>query len=408
MFLLILPYLFAAARRLELFARPLHVIEGALIGLAAALGFSLKPQFLSLLIGVEALLIYRTRDCRIFLRPELGTIVLAGLTYIAAVWLITPNYFTTTVPTLAPAYAEFYHQTVREIMSEPMVLRVIITAAIALCLLRGSVEERLASIFLIAGLGGFVAFLMQGKGWPYHLLPAEMLVTLSLAVGVIGHFLRLATRRDYPNVARSSLWAATIATCLITIGLYYSARTRLLADSDQEQKIAEIDHALSEFSPGTTIAALPVGWTLISPAILDREFVWASRFPVILLPQATVQQATLTNPQKNPIEEHTDNYLLNSKVFHGLFGRSAAFNADGYVRELRANMVEDLIRWRPKIVVIDRCLNDRFSGCSAGRGFDVIEWLSIDPTFAAMWLQYKFLRHVEPYDFYEFFDAKDQ
>jgi hypothetical protein len=293
-------------------------------------------------------------------------------------------------------------------MKEPMVLRVIITAAIALCLLLGSVEERLAAIFLIAGGGGFVAFLMQGKGWSYHLLPTEIFVTLSLAVGVIGHFLRLATRRACPKFARSSLWGAAIASCLITIGLYYPARTRLLAYSDQEKKIAEIDRALSDFPAGTAIAALPDGWDLIASVVLNRGFVWASRSPLVLLPKATVQQATPTNPQNNPIVVHADNYLLNSKVFHGLFGRSVAFNADGYVWGLRANVVEDLVRWRPKIVLIDRCLNDRFSGCSAGRGFDVIEWLSIDPTFATIWLQYKFLRHVEPYDFYEFLDAKDQ
>src|ERR1700733_11605154 len=90
--LLILPYLFAAAR---LEARGTPIFESILVGIAAAIGFSLKPQYLVAAVAVEILLIYRTRDFRNLIRPELVTLALAGLIYCAAVWIITPAYIMT-------------------------------------------------------------------------------------------------------------------------------------------------------------------------------------------------------------------------------------------------------------------------------------------------------------------------
>jgi hypothetical protein len=194
MVLLILPYLFAAVRRFD--QRGLAVFEAVVIGFVAALGFSLKPQYLTVAFGVEALLIYRTRSLRCLIRPEWVALVLGGLIYCAIVWLLTPAYITTVIPTVAGVYGDFSHKTAMEIMATSKYnVALVVFAGIAWILQRGSGVERLAAIFLIAGAAAFISFLLQGKGWTDHLLPSEMFILLALAASAIGHFLQWVNRR---------------------------------------------------------------------------------------------------------------------------------------------------------------------------------------------------------------------
>ena len=79
MAVLLLPYLFSVARRVD--GRRLGNFEGVVLGIVGAVGFSLKPQYLTIAFCVEALLIYRTRELRHLLRPELLALALSGIAY---------------------------------------------------------------------------------------------------------------------------------------------------------------------------------------------------------------------------------------------------------------------------------------------------------------------------------------
>ena len=368
--LLILPYLFAAVRRLE--ARRLGTFEGVLVGIAAAIGFSLKPQDLVVVVAVEALLIYRTRDFRNLIRPELVTLALAGLFYCAAVWIITPEFITTVIPMDAKIYAHWQHVTMLEMLSRYK-RSVIASAVLALILMRGSGFERLAATFLAAGAGAFVAFLIQGKGWSNHALPSEIFVLLALGIAAVGHFLQWLDRRGATHPGRIASIGAAVLSGAVVIGLYYPARVQLLAKFEQE--LSELNRATAGVAVGSPILILPYALTDFN-LIIDRGFVWGSRYWFLLLPAHLIQRPTgLAAAQPHALDDYEDDY----------------------VRMLRADYVADFQRWRPKLVFVRRA----DGGVNPyPPHFDAMGWLSVDPAFAAIWSQYRAISSVGPYDLY--------
>jgi hypothetical protein len=367
--LLILPYLFAAARRLE--ARGLSTFESILVGIAAAIGFSLKPQYLVVAVVVEVLLIYRRRDFRNLIRPELVTLVLAGSIYCAAIWIVTPDYIKAVIPMDVKVYVHWHHVTVLEMIGSYK-RSVIAAAVIALILMRGSGFERLAATFLAAGAGAFVAFLIQGKGWPNHALPSEMFVLLSLGIAAVGHFLRWLNSCGAPRPGRIASILATVLSYGVVIGLYYPARVQLSAKSEQE--LSELNRVTADLVIGSPILILPYALTDFN-LVLDRGFVWGSRYWFFLLPTEFIQRpAGLASVQAHTFDD-----------------------GDSYVRMLRAEYIADFQRWHPKLVLVRR---DDNTVEPYPPHFDVMGWLSIDPAFASIWSQYKAIRSVGPYDLY--------
>ena len=368
--LLILPYLFTAVWRLE--ARRLSTFESVLVGIAAAIGFSLKPQDLVVAVTVEALLIYRTRNFRNLIRPELISLALAGLIYCTAVWIITPDFIKSVILVDAKIYIHWQHVTLLEMLGRYK-RSVIVAAVIALILMRGSGLERFAAIFLAAGVGAFVAFLIQGKGWPNHALPSEIFVLLSLSIAAVGHFLHWLDRRGVPRPGRIASILPAVLSCAVGIGLYYPARVQLSAKFEQE--LSELNRATAGLAVGSSILLLPYALTDFN-LIIDRGFVWGSRYWFLLLPAQFIQGP----PWLAFAQPHaSDNY------------------GDNYVRTLRADYVDDFKRWRPKLVLVRR-VDD--AGGAYPPHFDVMGWLSINPAFASIWSRYRAIRSVGPYDVY--------
>jgi hypothetical protein len=366
--LLVLPYLFAVVRRLE--ARGLSTFEGILIGLAAAVGFSLKPHHLLVVAVIEVLIFYRTRRVRNLIRPELVTLALGGLMYCTAVWIFTPDYIKTVIPIDVKVYGYWGHSPVLEIISQANSLRAILAAVIALIILRGSGSERLASTFLVAGSAAFLAYLVQGKGWGYHLLPCQIFISLSLGTSAIGHFLRWVNQREVPITRQIASTFVAAITTVIVVGAYYPNRAQALAKSDQES--TEVALVATGRPAGTPILVLPGLSSTILTLAVDRNFVWASRYFYLLLPPEILQNAGGPAAVRNhAIEEYADNY----------------------VRTLRADYVADFERWLPKIVFIP-------SDSITPTRFDVIDWLSIDPRFASIWTHYKFAKQTDQYAVY--------
>jgi hypothetical protein len=393
--LLVLPYLFATVRRLNGVAIP--SFEAVLIGCVAALGFSLKPQYLTVAVAVEALVIYRSRNVRCLIRPELIALTLTGIVYCVSVWIITPDYLTKVIPTVATAYGDFGHKTVwQTMMTSKYNFAVVAAAMVASVLQRGSGMTNLTSTFLVAGVAAFVSFLIQGKGWTDHLLPAEAFILFALAMSAAGHLLRWKGEHANAKIGWPAFGVAAAFGCIAGLGLYYPARAGLSAKSEYAKQIAAINQATAGFPPGTPFVALTEGIYSQFNVALDRGFVWASRYPFLLLPPSIIQSAEATD------SHHTGNspggYFMVSDVLKA-FGRSR-IDARQYADMLRTDVVEDFRRWRPAIVLVQRCEDPITEPCTFGAGFKIVDWLSADSAFASIWSKYKFARRVERFDLY--------
>ena len=67
----------------------------------------------------------------------------------------------------------------------------------------------------------------------------------------------------------------------------------------------------------------------------------------------------------------------------------------------RQFMVEDLTRWRPKLILVERC-QDPAMHCQAleDRHDDLLAFFLADPAFRAIFGQYRFVRSAGMYDAY--------
>jgi hypothetical protein len=180
--LLATPYLLVAGRRLaDLETRaPMRVLVGAM----AALGIALKPYYALIWLGVEALLALRLRSWRGLLAAENAVIAGLGTAYLALVLRVTPEYLSSVdeIRRLHGAY-----QVPIDWLSPTHLLWA--AAAVGLWLVRLPEAAARAAWTLVAAGGLALSVLhVQGTGWSYHLLPAQLASLAALMVMAAGLF----------------------------------------------------------------------------------------------------------------------------------------------------------------------------------------------------------------------------
>jgi len=394
MTVLVLPYLFSVARRIE--SREMGRLEAVLAGLAAALGFSLKPQYIFIAACVEAIAVIKTSGLRNLVRPELLALLSGGLLYGLSIWLFTPEYLTVAAPFFAQAYGDFAYKTLAELIYQPTTFAM---GAIAAALIWRGRDETQALIFLLGSIGAFVAFVLQHKGWSDHLLPAQILLVLSLGILAINQLLTWSARQTLaPPLRRAVAVAIAAITCIAAVGIYYPVRADMSARGERERWIAEINDETQGFRPGTAFVALTDGIDVQFNLANDRAFVWASRYPCLVLPAATLERVNSPGGQSDAAR----GYQILGNVLKKFQGKlSGASDESAYVRKVREDVVEDFRRWKPDIVLVRRCEIDT-EPCIFGANFDVIGWLSSEQDFSSLWSGYRFFKRLGKYDLYYF------
>lgn len=137
----------------------------------AGLAVAIKPQFVLAVVFPALALAVFARSWRPIINA--GTMVSAGvfLAFQGVVYLCFPAFFTNVLPLVLELYAPA-RQSLYVLIGTDM-------GAMALLILMigglGYIHRRPGAVdiaLVAASLGFFVAFVLQGKGWPYHLYPA--------------------------------------------------------------------------------------------------------------------------------------------------------------------------------------------------------------------------------------------
>ena len=169
----LLPFIAVTALRAEE-GRP-RAILAILAGFGLGVALGLKPHFAAV-AALPALWACRRAIWRPLLQPEYwaGALTLGG--YAMTVLVLFPGYLTDVVPVLREVYLP---------VRTPLWLLLILPgiplalgAALVGRLMR--LEGRLLAVPMLAALGGALAFLAQGKGWPYHAYPMLAFAALGL------------------------------------------------------------------------------------------------------------------------------------------------------------------------------------------------------------------------------------
>jgi hypothetical protein len=145
-------------------------------GLGLGLAVAIKPHFAAIAIFPALWAMWRTGKFRPYAQPELWAAALVVGGYVLTVLIWFPTFLTDFVPVVLDAYLP-----IRTPFWQLLILPGIplaLGAAIVARLMR--LEGRWLAVPLLAALGGAVAFLVQGKGWPYHAYPMLAFAALGL------------------------------------------------------------------------------------------------------------------------------------------------------------------------------------------------------------------------------------
>ena len=167
-----LPYAIAAARR----ARG-EIPHGRFaIALVAGLAFALKPHFLGIPALVELYVLHAVR--RRWVRDPVPWFM-AGVwaIYLGSLPLLFPDYIGSVLPLVWSVYLDLGGTTVWQVLLTQHLGTAIVLLVPLLCLTwrrRTVPGAMLPTILAIAASAALAAAIVQHKGWPYHILPAQM------------------------------------------------------------------------------------------------------------------------------------------------------------------------------------------------------------------------------------------
>ncbi len=373
--LLCLPYVLVAAMDAE--GMEIRGWAGMAIGLAAGVGLALKPHQVLVPVAVEATLIFlRSRRAgrlalRSLVRPEPLAIVGCGIAYVASIHLFAADYFTQVVPILRETYWAFGHLGWWQLVAESVQLHLLAVVVLAALFARGwRRASALVTLLIAAGVASTLAYYAQGTGWYYQQIPA--LSFFALAAVFLG--IEVAGRRGW----RMPRWAPMAAGGLSLLAL--ALTTHFTGYPFTEARSFPIDVPDASFfvglAPGTPVATLTTTVDYTIPPVFRYRLTLAQRYPHLLLLPA-ILRAEDGERRMDP-------------------GRLAELEAFQH-----AAMREDFARWKPQLVLVERC-QDPTVHCQVleDRHDDLLGWFLWDAGFRAEFAGYRYWKSVGSFDAY--------
>jgi hypothetical protein len=327
------------------------------VGIAAGLGFCLKPYFLIAPAALELWLVWMRGTWRSLARPEAVALAATGLLYAASIPLLTPDYLRIMVPLGRAVYDSGYRAPLLEQVLVVFPHLVLLAAVYGILAAR----EARAAARLIAALGigaaGFLAaYFVQGKAYAYHRVPGfGFLIVLSFVAAAI--FLRPPRVSRIPRVGRLALGAAAL-------GLPF-----LLIQPRYVNEFLKPGRALLARHPAGPVYVLSSRFPAAYPLLAETGRS-ASSFPCLWpLPGLFQERRTDPNPKEAARLAWVERFVTDT-------------------------VVRDFERKRPALVLVDDGALDPPGFPS---GFDALAFLRQDPRFARIWAGYAEADRRGPY-----------
>ncbi len=367
-----LPYVVLAAARLRRLAPSPAV--AVLAGVLGGMGFSLKPHFLVAWLLLELLVLARLGRGAVK-RIELGTLVGFGVLYLMAVVLFVPDYLPMAFR-LRPWYERYLDNGLggAAVRAGPILL---LTVLIALAQRRAAhAEDPLDSCLSVTFLGFLAAAILQRKGFSYHYVAASSLGLILLVRG-------RQTLGPGQGLRPSSLLGRSgILLVVIVLARGSADAVRELANPEAGRYRTDPTYPLllpvvKQLAGGQSLVVLSAnpltGW----PLTRDAGATWASRYMSFWPLQALYDEQLWDDPPRL-VRPHPPDQRPPFEI--------------RFVDEV----VEDLERWRPRLIVVLEP-DPAVLAWGGARRFDYLEYFGTDPRFAALFRGYRRVSTVGPY-----------
>ncbi len=347
--LLILPYIVGAA--LHAIGNPISYPWRAVFATAAALGIAYKPHLALVPVAVELTVAILRRRPRLI---QTAIFLSLGAAYYLAVRLLAPTYLREVVPILRQTYWAFGSLSLPQLLTQSIELDVLAAAAITLYFIqRNRRRSPLTLLLLAAGTAAFAGYLLQGTGWYYQQLPAISLFGLAFAIELID----LAQYYPVPTPAWLPMGTAVLGLLAVCLTVRFS---------DFAPQPTPDPGFYAGLAPGAAVATLTTTVDDTVPPADTYHLILAQRYPHLWMLPAILRRP---NPQLAAVQ--------------------------------RKFMVEDLERWHPQLILVNRCQDPQVH-CQVleDRHDNLLEFFLADPRFAAIFSHYHLQKSAGPYDAY--------
>lgn len=345
MVLLFLPWPFLRLARSR--GAQLGLAEASIVGLMAAMAICIKPQSLLAPLGVELALLLRFRNFRSLFAVENIAAAAFALLYGAAIIIFEPSFFETIMPLGITAYVPFYGYANSVIWLFSLHSVMLVAFAVFLWQRTEGPLADIAALLGAAALGFILSYFIQYKGFHYQILPARIFAGMACAAAVSGIVTQAPFAKWLP--ATKFLVGVSALTVVMDFGFQrqaYPNNGRIL------------DAGIARYAPGAR--SIFIASTQVShgfPFTLNRNLIWASRFPTQwLTPYVASKWQAGTLPSDDVVAHALD------------------------------WAVSDLVAFHPDIVFIDESSEQLYV---PGGRFDYLKFWNNDPRFEPFWAGYE-------------------
>lgn len=286
------PYFFLRSARWD--GAEISLRRAVVSGLALGVAACLKPHFLAITLAPEAWWFLRRRDSRPLLAAEVlaaGAVVsLFALHFLVVPAAMREELFGRWAPLMLASYGA-YDAPPLVLLRDVAVVAAGAALALAACLLGPSPEARKFSVPLAISVGAALAvYVLQGKGWSYHMVPALAPAALLCGLGLLSA--TRAAARGLGGSADLILRDAAPALLLIAVGGYVGAavaRNVVRISDDSARATSSPFYRLieRETRPGDRVLVVSTSVAPAYPALVQSGRLPASRyfwtFPVALV-----------------------------------------------------------------------------------------------------------------------------
>jgi hypothetical protein len=371
MFVVAAPYLIASMARAE--GASLARSTALAVGLAAGLGFALKPYFLAVPASGEFYLLVR-RGWRTALRdPIPWTIGAVAATHLVLMYTVFSTYGRFVMPLAVEAYEpigdEGWLQILTGNVMAPTLIALLLFGAFAVYL-----TKTLAARALVAfGIGAALSAIAQAKGWPYHLLP-----TLSVAILLAAFTLSQTVDRYLPISRKNHRLPVAVISATLMVLLYFQAALYTPPFYKQRQYEGSIGgilrHVVEQNAPHRTIMTLSPGIYPFWPMLNYVHGRMTMRFLTMW-----VLQGVYATCEDFPALYNAPDTMSDDEKF--------VFDA----------VSEDFANGHPDLLIVDHVPG--MPRCQ-GKVFDYLEYFQQNPVFAQAFTQYTHLMDLDRYTIY--------
>lgn len=362
-----MPYFLLVAARLN--HQPVSPFLAAVTGLAAALGFAIKPFFYLAFALVELYYLFSQprnwRQLFAWIRIETVCIILFALLYLLLIAIFYQSYLNVIVPLATRYYYKTFGYPWQLVLLSPIILYCYSCIVLYFILYKNNPYKPLSTILLLAFIGFLACYFGQQIPWYYHLYPAlVMCLILNILLFCIIIYQPRYRFADF-------LFALTLGFIIF----YYPAQFLIKYEkSGMEQKttLMPLINYL-ETQQHQPIYFLSAKCAYFVSILEHANGQLASRFQFLSWMQHYFR---IDLPQRTDNQQTQD-----EKYFTDM-------------------LAEDLNHFKPKLIFVDRFPYETFLGTKMS--LDYIGILTKNKNFRAAWEHYHYLKSLRSKDDYDF------